>query len=204
MKKFFRVVSRIVLIVLILFLLLLIFLFIKSKSWERKFQANLNPQYLVSSGELPEEFDDRVEEYILSQESNDFLALTPTEVGHIIFRSIAQMVEGSSVELTNVYVNPSKGVWSVCARLRLKEINAINAWSCADVTKDDIQTPQLFLEDLYLQGINVGRVFPKLLSRANQGIAEAIITANENGFVGRIFENIELLEKELVVKGSLY
>jgi hypothetical protein len=204
MKKVLRFLISTVLVVLIILLVMIIFLFIKSKIWERKFQADLKPQYLVSSGELPEEFNERVEEYILSQESNDFLTLSPTEVGHILFNSIDQIVEGSSVELTNVYIEPSKGVWGVCAKLRLKELNAIKAWSCVDVTKDNIQTPQIYLENLYLQGINIGKVFPKLLSKANQGIAEAIITANENGFVGRVFENIEFLENELVTKGSLY
>ena len=204
MKKFLRFLISTVLVLLISLLILIIFLFIKSKIWERNFQSTLNPGNLVSSGELPEEFNQRVEEYILSEEGSDFLTLTPQEVGHILFRSIDQMVEGSGVELTNIYIDPSKGVWNVCARLRLKEINALNGWACADVTKDEIQTPQIYLESLKFQGIDIGKVFPSILTKANQGIAEAIITANENGFVGRIFENIELLENELVTKGSLY
>ena len=38
----------------------------------------------------------------------------------------------------------------------------------------------------------------------NKGIGEAIVTLNENGFVGRYIENIELLEDAMVLKGSRY
>jgi hypothetical protein len=55
-----------------------------------------------------------------------------------------------------------------------------------------------------IQGISIDRVFPSILTKINQGIAEALVTANENGFVGRTFENIELQEDQLVVKGTLY
>jgi hypothetical protein len=55
-----------------------------------------------------------------------------------------------------------------------------------------------------VEGIEVSKIYPEILTKVNKGIAEALVTANENGFVGRVFENIELQENQLVVKGSLY
>jgi len=204
MKKFLKVLTIIILSILIILFAIVIILFIKSKTWERNFQSEMNPHYLVNDSILPEEFDRRVEEYILSKESTDFLTLSPEEVGHTVFGSLAQMVEESVLETTNVYIEPSKGVWKICARARLRDVRNVYAWVCADVTKDDMQTAQIYLKNLEIQGIDIGKIYPGSLIMINQGIAEAVVIANENGFVGRVFENMELLEDELIIKGFLY
>jgi hypothetical protein len=67
-----------------------------------------------------------------------------------------------------------------------------------------MQTAQLYAIDFKIQGINVERMFPSVISNINQGIAQALVTVNENRFVGRKFENIELQEDQMIVKGSLY
>jgi hypothetical protein len=67
-----------------------------------------------------------------------------------------------------------------------------------------MQTAQLYVTDFKMQGINIGRVFPSVISNINQGLAQALVTVNENRFVGRKFENIELQEDRMIVKGSLY
>jgi hypothetical protein len=67
-----------------------------------------------------------------------------------------------------------------------------------------MQTAQLYTTNFKVQGISVGNIFPSMVSSINQGIAEALVTVNENRFVGRKFENIELEDDQLIVKGSLY
>lgn len=204
MKKALRVFLTIILTILILFLLLIVSIFIKSKTWERNFQSDLNPQYLVSEPAEEDAFNSRIEKYIISQEDTNFITFSPQEVGKVLFGSLTEMVENSDVEITNMYIDPSKGVWKVCASSRARDFEKLHAWICADVTKDSMQTAQLYITELKVQGINVGKIYPKLVTSVNQGIAEALVTANENGFVGRIFENMELLEDEVIVKGSIY
>lgn len=204
MKNVLKTLAIITLVLVILFLVVFLFLFIKSKSWEREFSSEVQPQYLVNNSELDDEFYERIEKYIISQESTSFITFSPQEVAHILFGSLSEMFEGTSLELTNVYIEPSKGQWEVCARTRYKDFNKINAWICTDVTKDSMQTAQLFVTHIKVQGIEIGKIYPKSVTLVNQGIAEALVTANENGFVGRIFENMELLEDELVVKGTIY
>jgi hypothetical protein len=205
MSKVLKTVGITFLCLTILFLLIFLFIFIKSKVWERNFQANLNPEYISNQ---PEEFEEalnkKIEEYVLSQEDTDFITFTPKEVAQIVYGSVSQMVEGSSIEITNVYVEPSLGVWKVCARSKVRDIERFKIWVCADVTKDNIQTAQLYVTELTVQGFSMKKVYPKVITEINQGIAEALVTANENGFVGRVFENMELLENTLIIKGSLY
>jgi hypothetical protein len=204
MKKVLNIITVTILSILIVLVILAIFLFFKSKIWEREFQSNINPDFLVSDSTLSEDFNQRVEKYILSDDNTEFLSLSPQEVGHTIFGSLAQMVAESNLEITNVYVEPNETVWMVCARTRLKDVRNLYAWVCTDITKDDMQTAQIYLSNLEVHGINVSDIYPKSLTMINQGIAEALVTANENGFVGRVFENIELLEEELIIKGSRY
>jgi hypothetical protein len=205
MSKVLKILGIVFLSIILLFLFTLLFIFIKSKAWERNFEADINPEYIANQ---PEEFEEslneKVEEYVLSQEDTDFISFTPKEVAQIVYGSISEMVEDSSVEITNIYVEPSVGIWKVCARLKLKDIERLKIWICADITKDNIQTAQLYITDLTVQGFSARKIYPQILTDINQGIAEALVTANENGFVGRIFENMELLENNLIIKGSLY
>lgn len=205
MGKILRIFWITALVLLIFLLAIFLFLFIKSKTWERDFQAEINPEHMVNESlELEDAINEKIEEYILSQEDTDFISFSPREIAQVVHGAISNMVEGSSIEITNTYVEPSVGMWSICGRIRLEDIKRVNPWVCADVTKDSMQTAQLYVTKLKLQGFDIGKIYPKALTRINQGIAEALVTANENGFVGRIFENMELLEKQLIVKGTLY
>ena len=169
------------------------------------FVDGLNPEYLVSEGVV---FDDaintKIEGYVLSGSDTEFVTFSPMEVSQLLFGSVSDMVGESGLNITNVYVEPSVGEWSVCGRFELVDVKGIHTWVCVDVSKDSMQTAQLYLEDIQLQGFSVSKIYPKLLTLANQGIAGALVTANENGFVGRVFENVELLEDGLVIKGSVY
>ncbi len=205
MNKVLKILGMVLLMLFTLFLLFLLFIFIRSKLWVRNFQADINPEYIANE---PEEFEEalneKVEEYVLSQEDTDFISFTPKEVAQIVYGSISEMVEGSNMEITNVYAEPSVGLWKICGRSKLRDIEEFNIWVCADVTKDNIQTAQLYVTDLTIQGFSMKKIYPKVLTEINQGIAEALVTANENGFVGRVFENMELLENTFIIKGSLY
>ena len=66
-----------------------------------------------------------------------------------------------------------------------------------------MQTAQLYITDIYVGPFSM-RGYSKWVEKVNRGIADSIVTLNENGFVGRYLENIELLESNIVVKGSRY
>ena len=205
MRKVLKIFGIIILFILLILLSLILYFVISFRSWEKGFVANANPQYMVNESlDLQEVVQEGIADYILSGSDTEFIEFTPEQVGQVIYGSVSEILGDTPIELSNIYVEPSKGVWSVCGRFASLEMEKLYAWVCIDVAKDDVQTAQLYLEDIHIQNISASKVYPKAITLANQGLAEALLTANENGFVGRIFENIELLDDMIVVKGSLY
>ncbi|HCC68097.1 TPA: hypothetical protein DEP90_02750 [Patescibacteria group bacterium] len=205
MRKFVKIFGIVILCLLLLFLSFLLFLVLKSRLWEKEFVASLDTEYLVSDGiVLDDILNGEIESYILSEEDTDSITLSPTQVAQLVYGTLTDVAGDSGLNITNVYIVPAIADWKVCSRLELKDMWEAHIWVCVDVSKDNMQTAQLYLKDIQCQGFSVSKIYPKLLILANQGIADALVTANENGFVGRIFENVELMEEYLVIKGGLY
>ena len=205
MSKILKVLGIIFLFIIILFVILLLSIFIKSKTWESNFYSTMNSEYMITKAMTFEEaLNEKIAEYVLSQEYIDNISFSPIEVGQIVKGSLLEITEDSGVDISNVYIEPTDGLWEVCALARLNKSERLHVWVCADMTKDNIQTAQIYLKKFLVQGINIGKIYPQLLININSGIAEALVTVNENNFAGRVFENIELLKDQIVIKGSLY
>jgi hypothetical protein len=72
-----------------------------------------------------------------------------------------------------------------------------------EIVKDDRETAELYVRDLLLGKYKVpGFIAKDIVHSINKGISDAILLVNENAFLGRRIENIELLEERVVVKGS--
>ncbi len=205
MRKFLKVLGIIILSILFLILSFILYIVISFRSWEKNFIANVNPKYMVEESlDLQEVIQGSIQEYILSEFDTEFIEFQPEQIGQVIYGTLSEILQDTPIYLSNIYIEPSRGAWGICGRFVAQEVQNIHVWICIDITKDNIQTAQLYLEDIHIQNISVSKIYPKAITLANQGLADALVTANENGFVGRIFENIELLEDKIVVKGSLY
>lgn len=208
MKKVVKILGVIFVILLILLLLFIFFLIIKSHSWEKEFQSNINSQYMTNSttenDEKMKQLNEKIEKYVMNEEDVAFVSFTPVEIAQVVYNSLSEMTKDSEFDISNVYIQPSDSMWELCALMNSEDIFSINIWICTDISKDNMQTAQLYVTDFKMQGINIGRVFPSVISNINQGLAQALVTVNENRFVGRKFENIELQEDRMIVKGSLY
>jgi Na+-transporting methylmalonyl-CoA/oxaloacetate decarboxylase gamma subunit len=208
MKKVFKILGVVFLTLLILLLSVMLFLAIKSNSWKKEFQSNVNSQYTASSvtedSEKEKQLNEKIEKYVMNEEDISFVSFTPAEIAQVVYNSLSEMTEDTGLDISNVYIEPSENLWEICALVRSKDLFNLNTWICTDISKDSMQTAQLYAIDFKIQGINVERMFPSVISNINQGIAQALVTVNENRFVGRKFENIELQEDQMIVKGSLY
>jgi hypothetical protein len=205
MKKLLKYIGIFFLVILTLVIIICAYFIIKSNVWANTFQKNIQEEYLVSEvSEYKNLFNDKIQNYVLNDNDVDFVSFTPTEVAHIVYDSLTDIVGDSSIAISNVYVVPAKGTWEICGLIFVEDYKTISGWICADITKDNMQTAQLYVENLLVQGINISNIYPPILVNINQGLAEALVTANENGFVGRVFENIELEEDKAIIKGSLY
>ena len=70
-----------------------------------------------------------------------------------------------------------------------------------NLVKDARETAQLYVKDFSFGGISLLNIFSsKVMNEVNEGISEAIVLVNENGFLGRDIHNIELLEETVVVR----
>jgi hypothetical protein len=158
----------------------------------------------TENDEKMKQLNEKIEKYVMNEEDVAFVSFTPVEIAQVVYNSLSEMTKDSEFDISNVYIQPSDSMWELCALMNSEDIFSINIWICTDISKDNMQTAQLYVTDFKMQGINIGRVFPSVISNINQGLAQALVTVNENRFVGRKFENIELQEDRMIVKGSLY
>jgi hypothetical protein len=204
MKKILRIIGITALILLVIFLSTLLFLLIKMKLWEREFQSKINQEYLITELSSNENLYEKITQYTVSREETEFVTFTPKEIGNLIYQSLDESTGENQLNISAIYIIPSQGKWEVCGRVKLENFEVFNPWICVYITKDEMETAQLYVSEFTFQGIDVGKIYKPILVNINKGIAEALVTVNENGFVGRTLENIELSEKELILKGSQY
>jgi hypothetical protein len=205
MHKISRFISILFVSILVLLCLILLFVVVKSRIWFNDFNSRINEEYVVTEGIQTEStVEEKIEEYVLSEEQTDFVTFTPQEVGKIVYSSVQDMLGERNISISQIYINSQDSIWQICGSLQWSKLKSKNIWICVDVTKDNMQTAQLYITQLLVQGIDISKIYPSLLTKVNKGFAEALITVNENRFVGRKFENIELTTSELVVKGSVY
>jgi hypothetical protein len=198
-KSFLSLLSLFTLLILILSLTVVI-LFLRYKSWEDEFEKNMDTQYVIVMDDVKGiSFNEKLVQFVLSSSDTEFLQLEVKEVGVLILATLDQyMQEGFTVE--RIYIDPYRSKWNIYCNIKYE---SISIWVSLDINKDDIQSAQIYTKNVYLGPFNVSKYF-NIENLINKGIGESIVTLNENGFVGRYIENIELLEDTIVLKGSRY
>ena len=186
-----------------IFLLLLIFLFIFLTGmyllWEREFSSNLSSKSCVSSNQVKEiSFDERIRNFVFSSDRSDYIQFTKGEILYLISSELKK--EEGDIVVKDMCVDSSKGVWKVYLNLTVAGIK--NVWFIFDIIKDDRETAELYVDNLYLGNFQLPSfTSSSLKEKINKGISDAIVLVNENSFSGRSITNIELLEEDIVVKG---
>ena len=200
MRKFFHSVLLFLTFVILIFVFLFLYTFLTYRNWEEEFVSNMNSEYLIDEESIEEvELDERLAKFTLSLADTESLRLEVKEVGSVLFTTIDEyLTEGLYLE--NMYISPSDKTWDIYLKIGNENISV---WISFNLNKDDIQTAQLYTTSVKVGPFEVSG-YTDLVSMINKGIGEAIVTLNENGFVGRYIENIELLEDAMVLKGSRY
>ena len=186
-----------------IFLLLLIFLPIFLTGmyllWEREFSLNLSSKSCVSNNQVKEiSFDERIRNFVFSSDRSDYIQFTKGEILYLISSELKK--EEGDIVVKDMCVDSSKGVWKVYLNLTVAGIK--NVWFIFDIIKDDRETAELYVDNLYLGNFQLPSfISSSLKEKINKGISDAIVLVNENSFSGRSITNIELLEEDIVVKG---
>ncbi|PKN02500.1 hypothetical protein CVU76_00455 [Candidatus Dojkabacteria bacterium HGW-Dojkabacteria-1] len=200
MKKFLKISISILLFFVLLTGLVSFLLIHNYNTWEKRFERNIYENNLAI---LPYESDGSVEmkiaKFTLSNENTESLILSPYELSNLILLTSKGYLD-KEITVRRVYIEPGNFRWNIYMEFVYKRYSV---WFSVDINKDDMQTVQLYITDIKLGNYSLGRYFD-LVYQINTGIANSILTVNENGFSGRYLENIELMEDKIVVKGSRY
>lgn len=203
LKKIFKVLSIIITILFLLCIFSVVYFIFSYKSWSKNFEQSIPEEELVQSinEDVLKNIETKVEEVTYSSEDTAILELTPVEVSYLILNSF----QGNGlVSLSSVYTKPvEKGRWNLY--LKTKIFNKLEMWLELKVRKEERETAEIFFEDI-LVGENSLKSFGagNIITKANATLSSALMTAEENGFVGRTLTNIELLSSGLVIKMEKY
>ena len=145
------------------------------------------------------EVEKKIMNFILSDSRIDFVVFTPPEVLHVLSSNIQK---GEHISIEDICLVPSIGIWQVYMKYQIGSFDL--PWVVMDVVKDNRETAEIYVNEIKVGNIKIPEPFSKKINvDINKGIVDAIIMLNENRFLGRIIENIELLEERVVFKGSI-
>lgn len=203
---FFLIAIPLTLMVIVLLVVLGAFYFIKKDYdiWSNDFEGkHLSSDYVVieDDEELQESVDVKVEEFDASQEEVDFIELTTDEVLYVFGSQLSDSLPyGVKVDRLIAQTNPND--WDIYIQMVFK--NTRLPWLRVNIEKDNIETAELYISEMFVGPYDLDEwVGINLRVSINKGLSDALILVNENDFSGRTFENIELEEDGVVVKGSL-
>jgi hypothetical protein len=160
----------------------------------------LSGLYVESSEEKVQEgIEEKIRTFILSDSRTDFVVLTVGETLHLLSTNI-QMVE--RIDIEDICLDSSRGLWQVYIKYKMGRFSL--PWIVMDVVKDNRETAEIYVNVIKIGDIEIPEFIAKdLIVDINRGIADAVIMLNENRFLGRIIQNVELLDDRVVFKGSI-
>lgn len=200
MKKFFHSILILTSILTIGVLISLGYMYFKYRNWEKSFEQDLNIDNLIDQ-DIAKSTDlgAKISTFALSAEDVEFLQLDISEIGSEIYNTLDSYL-GEKLKLEKIYILPSNSKWVIYSQVRYEKFLI---WFSFDVNKDSIQSAQIYVTQINIGPFRISK-YVNWVDAVNTGIADSIITLNENGLVGRYIENIELLNNSVVLKGSRY
>lgn len=187
---------------LILFLISILaigFLLYKYISWEKSFVQQEEVLCVNDISNGGDDIEEKIKNFILSNEKTESFELTEEEV---LFFLNDNIDTAGNLEIRDMCLVSEEGVWTVYIKIKADILNL--PWIAMDVVKDERETAELFVDDIYVGDMPLPEFISKsLLLEINKGITDALILVNENSFLGREIQNIELLEQNVVIKGTI-
>lgn len=201
---------------LFLFLLFMIILFLLTafgirsiyKSWSEDFEIRIVEEdgVVIDAGsfdytEERESLEKKIADFASNSDTETFIEFTDKEALLLIHDEI-QNVLPEDLNIERMYLNPMDGEWELYLSLSWRGQNL--PILRVDVVKDDFETVELFVEDIYIAGTNLEDLgLEGIKHDINNAYSETIFIINENEFASHEFINIELKEDRVVIKGEL-
>ncbi len=201
MKKFFFSLLIFIASLLLIVSIRFGYFFFRYRGWEKEFLSQINEENVIDREVIKgKDFNKKITQFSLSLKDVESLELNVQEVGSVIL-SVLDSYAKEGISIEEMYIVPSDSVWDIYVKIKYQKFSV---WVSTDVNKDSVQSAQVYIKDIKVGPFSVSMFNSKLVSTINTGIADSIVTLNENGLVGRYIENIELTSESVVIKGSIY
>ena len=199
LRKVFKTLLLLFLFVAITLVVVGFVSYIRYSKWE---DDELSKQDITCMSDITVEssiIEDKIKKFTLSDTRTDFIVLTESEMLYLLGENFTE--EGGDVPVEDICLKPSQGVWQLYLKSSYKGISI--PWLVLDIVKDNIETAEVYVRQLHVGGLELPKFLESRLKEdLNRGISDGIIMLNENNFLGRRIDNIELLEDRVVFKGT--
>ena len=142
--------------------------------------------------------EDKIKKFALSDTKTDFIVLTEEEMLYLFSENFT---EEGDIKVEDICIKPSEGVWQLYLKSKYKKVSL--PWLVLDIVKDNIETAEVYIREVHVGDLELPSFLEaRVREDFNRGISDGIIMLNENDFLGRRIDNIELLEDRLIFKGT--
>jgi len=194
MKNLFKAI----LIIFVVILGILIYPVVSYLIWQKQFKSVMPEISCISNTAEKVSLDEKFKAFVLSEDTTTFIELSPEETLSLL--GSTDIINGGDVN--DICIEPNADVWDIFVNISLQGINI--PWVRIDIAKDNMETAQLYVANLYVGNILISEKLSQVIkTQLNKGISDALVLVNENNFLGRKIQNIELLKDKIVVKGTL-
>jgi hypothetical protein len=204
-KKVFKTLLFLFLLAILALTVIAFVSYCRYSKWEK---AELSKLGIICTSDITQEssgeeglgtvIEDKIKKFALSDTKTDFVVLTEDEMLYLLLENFTN--EGD-VKVEDICLKPSKGIWQLYLKTKYKKISL--PWLVLDIVKDNIETAEVYVREVRLGDLELP-VFleSRVRDDLNRGISDGIIMLNENNFLGRRIDNIELLEDRVIFKGT--
>jgi len=205
---FKKVFKTLLLLFLFAIVILAAILFVSSLRYSKWKETELSKQGITcmsditgkssEAEDLGATIEDKIKKFTLSDTKTDFIVLTEEEMLYLFSENFT---EEGDIRVEDICLKPSEGVWQLYLKTKYKKVSV--PWLVLDIVKDNIETAEVYIRKVHIGGLEIPAFLEtRLREDLNRGISDGIIMLNENNFLGRRIDNIELLEDRVVFKGT--
>jgi hypothetical protein len=204
-KKVFKTLLLLFLSTIIILIGIGFISYLRYSKWE---EGELSNQRITCISDIIDEsseeedmgaiIEDKIKKFALSDTKTDFIVLTEEEMLYLFSENFT---EEGDIKVEDICIKPSEGVWQLYLKSKYKKVSL--PWLVLDIVKDNIETAEVYIREVHVGDLELlSFLEARVREDFNRGISDGIIMLNENDFLGRRIDNIELLEDRLIFKGT--
>lgn len=184
-------------ILIVSFTSFLFFLFSNNyKQWEEEFYSSDLEIFDFQKDSV--DLDEKILEYNRTESEYAFIEFNETESIYLFASSLNESLP-NWIEVQKVALQPSRGYWIFFVKGKAFDLSL--PWFQVAIGKEEIQSVDIYIDDIFLGNFSFRNLgLGSVVESADNGLERATMLVNDGNFAGRVFENIELGEKSIVIR----